>query len=99
MEIKKTLSIGTMAIAAAALWSGIALGQDQPARCNAQDKAKASTPEKVDGLVVRIDHAVGKVTIREADGKLYEFHATKDTLQDLKVGDRLEAKLRTPATC
>jgi hypothetical protein len=29
--------------------------------------------------------AAGRVTIREADGKTYEFHANQDTLQTLKV--------------
>jgi hypothetical protein len=55
---------------------------------------QAGSPGKVSGQVVKIDQASGRVTIKEADGKTYEFHADKDTLQALKVGDRLEATLR-----
>jgi hypothetical protein len=39
------------------------------------------------------------VTIREADGKNYEFRADKATLQNLKIGDRLEARLRAVPAC
>jgi VCBS repeat-containing protein len=49
--------------------------------------------------VVKVDQAAGRVTIKEADGKTYELHANKDTLQTLKVGDRLEATLRTATAC
>jgi hypothetical protein len=34
------------------------------------------------------------VTIRTSDGKMHEFQASKETLQDLKEGDRIEARLR-----
>ena len=36
----------------------------------------------------------GKVSVAEADGKTHEFQASKETLQDLKVGDTIEARLR-----
>ena len=51
----------------------------------------------VTSTAYRRDHR--RVTIREADGKTYEFHANQDTLQTLKVGDRLEATLRTATAC
>ena len=47
--------------------------------------------------MVKVDHPTNRVTIKEADGKTYEFTADKETLQNLKVGDRLEATLRVPA--
>ena len=84
------------ALLASVFWSGMALGQAKPA-CDQQ--VKQSTPEKVEGQVVSVDHATGKVTIREADGKNYEFYADKATLQNLKIGDRLEAKLRATPAC
>jgi hypothetical protein len=70
------------------LWSGTALAQatNPPSRAN--------TPEMVSGQVVKIDRAQGRVTIREGNGKIHEFQASKETLQDLKEGDRIEAKLR-----
>jgi Cu/Ag efflux protein CusF len=94
MMIRRGLLAGV--IATSVLWSGTAMGQAKPA-CDQQ--GKASTPEKIGGQVVNIDHASGKVTIREADGKNYEFHADKATLENLKIGDRLEAKLRTAPAC
>jgi Cu/Ag efflux protein CusF len=94
MRIRRALLAGLLATSV--LSSGMAMGQTKPA-CDQQ--GKASTPAKVEGQVVNVDHAAGKVTIREADGKNYEFHADKATLQNLKIGDRLEAKLRAAPTC
>jgi VCBS repeat-containing protein len=76
------------------------MGQAKPT-CDpkVQPGSPAGTPEKVAGEVVKVDQAAGRVTIKEADGKTYEFHANKDTIQTLKVGDRLEATLRTASAC
>jgi len=78
------------------LWTGTALGQGKPA-CDAQGRVK--TPEKVEGQVVKLEPAQGKVTVREPDGTVHEFQASQETLQDLKVGDRIEAKLREAPKC
>jgi hypothetical protein len=78
------------------LWTGPALGQSKPA-CDSQGKVR--TPEKVEGQVVSVDQAQGKVTVRESDGTTHEFQASKETLQDLKAGDRIEAKLREAPKC
>ena len=51
--------------------------------------------ERVEGQVTKVDAAQGKVTVREADGTTHEFQASKETLQDMKVGDKIAAKLRT----
>jgi hypothetical protein len=50
----------------------------------------------VEGQVIKIHHRQGRVTIRAADGTVHEFQASKETLQDLKEGDRIEAQLRQP---
>jgi Cu/Ag efflux protein CusF len=73
------------------LWSGTALGQaaNPPAH-------KSATPRMVEGQVVKIDRAQGKVTIKATDGTMHEFRASNETLQDLKEGDRIEARLRQP---
>ena len=84
------------ALLASVFWSGLAVGQTKAA-CDPQ--AKQSTPEKVEGQVVSVDLAASKLTIREADGKNYEFHADKATLQNIKIGDRLEVKLRAAPAC
>jgi hypothetical protein len=84
------LAVGLM------LWTGSALAQGKP-NCDAQGKMK--TPEKVEGQVVKVDTAQGKVTVREPSGTVHEFQASAETLKDLKVGDKLEAKLREAPKC
>jgi hypothetical protein len=49
--------------------------------------------------VVSIDADKGKLTLRAADGSTHEFEASKETLQDYKVGDRVAAKLRLTKEC
>jgi hypothetical protein len=78
------------------LWSGAALGQTKPA-CDSQ--GRVMTPKKVEGQVVKIDSAQSRVTVREASGGVHEFQASKETLQDLKVGDRIDANLREAPKC
>jgi len=76
------------------LWSGIALGQGTPTGCG-----KKGAPEKVEGQVVSVDPDQGKLTLRADDGTTHEFQASKETLQDYKVGDRIKAKLRLTKEC
>jgi hypothetical protein len=73
------------------LWSGTALGQAKPA---SDERGKVVTQEKVAGEVVKVDMAQGKLSVREADGKIHEFQASPEALKDFKVGERIEAKLR-----
>ncbi|HEX5531755.1 MAG TPA: hypothetical protein VFZ82_19450 [Methylomirabilota bacterium] len=82
-------------VLAVPLWAGFAAGQSKPS-C---DQMKASAPQKVEGKVVRVDQAQGKVAVTASDGKTHEFQASKETLQDLKVGDNIEAKLRELPKC
>jgi len=49
--------------------------------------------------VVRLDTKAGKVAVAAADGKTHEFQASKETLDDLKVGDKIEANLRSVPNC
>jgi hypothetical protein len=48
----------------------------------------------IEGQVVKVDAAQGKVTVRGADGTTHELQASKETLQDMKVGDKIAAKPR-----
>ena len=82
-------------VLAVPLWAGFAAGQSKPS-C---DQMKASAPQKVEGKVVRVDQAQGKVAVTESDGKTHEFQASKETLQSLKVGDNVEARLRELPKC
>ncbi len=78
------------------LWSGSALGQAKPP-CDPQ--GRVMTPQKVEGQIIKIDPAQSKVTVREANGTVHDFQASKETLQNLKVGDRIEANLREAPKC
>lgn len=93
MKPYKALAAGVMV--AIPLWAGFAAAQSKPS-C---DQMKASAPQKVEGRVVRVDASGGKVAVAAADGKTHEFQASKETLQDLKVGDRIEANLRSLPSC
>ncbi len=84
-------SLAAVLVVGALMWSGTALGQGKPADC-----PKA---EKVEGQVVKVDMEQGKLTLRGSDGKTYEFTASKETLQDKKVGDRIEVAPRMPEKC
>ncbi|MGH7300395.1 MAG: hypothetical protein ACREKQ_05215 [Candidatus Rokuibacteriota bacterium] len=93
MKPYKALAVGiTLAVP---LWAGFAAGQSKPS-C---DQMKAAAPQKVEGKVARVDNAAGKVAVVSSDGKTHEFQASKETLQDLKVGDKIEAKLRSLPNC
>jgi hypothetical protein len=50
-------------------------------------------------VVVYIDHAQNRLSVREADNKVHDFQASKETLEDLKVGDRIEANLKEAPKC
>jgi Cu/Ag efflux protein CusF len=80
---------------AALCGSGPALAQTK-AGCV---EGKASTPAKVEGEVVKVDHGLDKVTVKGKDGMVHEFQVSKDTLRDLKAGDKIEASLRAAPKC
>ena len=67
----------------------------QPAASSPAGQPSAGAPQQLEGEVVKIDKKAGMVTLRSASGT-HEFKASPETLNDLKVGDKLEAKLRTP---
>ena len=92
--MKKRIGVLTVLVAGFVLWSSLVLAQTKPAGCD-----KTTTPEKLEGQVTAIDTNQGKVTVRGSDGKTHEFQASKDTLQGYKVGDRIEAKLRSAPEC
>ena len=78
-----------LAIVGLVTLNGVAMAQDPAAGC-----AKADTPEQLEGQVVKVDVQHEKVTIRDNTGKLHEFQASKETLQEYKAGDTIKAKLR-----
>jgi Cu/Ag efflux protein CusF len=92
MKMLRALSGSFLALSL--LGGGVAVGQTPPDVCAAHEKAKANAPKKVEGRVMKVDAAAGKVTVQEADGKVHEFQASKEALQSMKAGDRIEANLR-----
>ena len=65
--------------------------------CDSRGKVK--TPELVEGQVSTVDQIHGKLTIRDGRGKDYDFHASNETLQDIKIGDTIKAKLKEAPKC
>jgi ribosomal protein S1 len=95
--MKITRSVLGALVATLVLWTGSTAAQSKPG-CE-KDQARVSTPQAVDGQVVKIDKRQSKVTVRGTDGATHEFQASKETLRDLKVGDRIEATLRSAPEC
>jgi hypothetical protein len=91
--MKRWINGTAVLVVAVMLWGGMAFAQAKP-ECD-----KSKTPQTLQGQVVAIDLAQGKVTMRGSDGATHEFQASKETLQGYKVGDRIEAKLRSAPEC
>ncbi len=89
--MKTWINVSAAMAAGLMMWTSTALGQGQPADC--------PKPEKVEGQIVKIDMNQDKLTLRGPEGKTYEFNASNETLQDKKVGDRLEVTRRMPDHC
>jgi Cu/Ag efflux protein CusF len=74
----------------------VALGLGMFAAPRAATAAEQAS-EVIAGEVTKIDLDRSRVTVRSSDGKPHEFEASAETLKDLSVGDRIEAK-RRPTT-
>ena len=74
--MKRWLMLSGMLATAAVFSTGLAFGQSKPADC----KNRAQAPERVEGQVVSVDPAAGKVTVREKNGTTHEFQANRETL-------------------
>jgi hypothetical protein len=92
--MKRWLVLSGVLTTSAWLATGLAFGQPK-----ADCKSRVQTPEKVEGRVVSVDQGSGRVTIREQNGWTHEFQANRETLQDMKPGDQIEAKLREAPKC
>jgi hypothetical protein len=90
--MNRLATVASGVVTVAVLTAGLAFGQQpRPADCD-----PARVPQRVEGQVVRVDPATNKVTIRDDKGRTHEFQANRETAQDLKAGDRIEAQLRQP---
>ena len=86
--------MAAVAVAAAMLWSGAALAEVKSVNCD-----PVRYPQKVEGQVLKVDVNQEKVTVQTAVGAAHEFQASKETLRELKVGDRIAAQLRNAPNC
>jgi Cu/Ag efflux protein CusF len=71
----------------------VAFGQGIVVTSRAATAAEQAS-EIVAGEVTKIDLDRSRVTVRSSDGEPHEFEASAETLKDLKVGDKIEAKRR-----
>ena len=94
--MNRSLMLSGVLATTVALSAGLAFGQSKAADCKA---GRAQAPERVEGQVVNVDQNSGKVTIREKNGSTHEFQANRETLQDMKPGDQIEARLREAPKC
>jgi Cu/Ag efflux protein CusF len=78
----------------AAMALAVALGQGIVAAPRAATAVEQAS-EVIAGEVTKIDLDRSRVTLRSSDGKAHEFEASAETLKNLKVGDRIEAKRRS----
>jgi hypothetical protein len=96
-------TIATSVLAALVFVSAAAYAQPKAgSQPSAQPKINCNVPrapQKVEGQITRVDPATNTITVRESNGGTHEFQASRETLQDLKVGDRIEATLRPAQNC
>jgi len=89
-----------LAALVAALVSGPTAGfaqqkKDDCPQPSASPGAQAA-PQRIEGEVTQVDRQSNMITLRMSDGSVQQFQANKETVEDLKVGDRIEAQKRTP---
>jgi len=100
-----TMKTITAAVLSAALTFtvGTAIAQTRPeTQPSAQPKVNCNArnaPQMVSGQITKIDPVSNTITIRDASGGVHDFQASRETLQDLKMGDRIEARLRPAQGC
>lgn len=88
------------AVLALALSAGAAAGQAKT-DCPQPSASPRTTPapEKIEGKVVSVDPTGGKLTVQTPSGAMQEFRGPKEEIQNYKVGDQIEATLRSQPGC
>ena len=84
--MRKSLVLAAMALT-------FAFGQGIVAAPRAATATEQAS-ETIDGVVTKIDLERHRVTVRSSDLQIHEFEASDETLKELKVGDRIQAKRR-----
>lgn len=91
--MKKGFTIAAGVLAASLLVSAPHVQAQNPTDC------PKGAPERVEGQVTKVDTAQNKVTVKGSDGTMHEFTASAETIQGMKVGDKVNAKLRAAPDC
>jgi len=94
MNIRLRVAIGLLAACLA--------GSPAPAETSGQQSSecpKITAAERIDGTVTNIDQDRGTLTLLSSDGTIHKFQASRETLQELKVGEKIETKLRVTEKC
>jgi hypothetical protein len=87
-------------VAAVMLVSTPVLAQGmRPKECPPQPSASATgrtqkAPEKIEGQVTQVDPKTGTLTVQRPDGTTHQFRGSKETVDEYKVGDKIELTLR-----
>jgi hypothetical protein len=94
MHTRIRLAVGLLA--GMLLGGNVALADTsgQPTDC-----PKIKAVERIDGTVMNIDAQQGVLTLLGSDGTIHKFQASPETLQDLKIGDKIQTKLRISDRC
>lgn len=58
------------------------------------EKTDPSTVDSFEGQVTKVDPVQRRVSVKDQGGTTREFEASNETINDIKVGDRIEAKKR-----
>ena len=96
MDTRLRFTVGLLAAAllGAHVTPALAQTSGQPGDC-----PKNRAVERIDGTVTNVDAQQGMLTLRGSDGTMHTFQASQETLQGLKVGDKIETKLRISEKC
>lgn len=78
----------------AAVWPALAGAQAPAQRCD-----KSKTVDQLAGQIVKINPERNTITVQASDGTTHELEASREALPNFKIGDKIEAKLRTAPNC
>jgi hypothetical protein len=103
----KSFGIAMLSVSLAGLCAAAPLAAQAPNTSSGQSAPQpvapkcqpAKAPEMVTGQVVEISATGDRIRVRDAAGAQHEFATTQETSRDLRVGDRIEAKLRQMPKC
>ncbi|HKZ05739.1 MAG TPA: hypothetical protein VJU81_09750 [Methylomirabilota bacterium] len=96
----KAFGITMLSVSLAALCAaGPLAAQTTSQRSSTPNCQPAKAPEMVTGQVVEISATGDRIKVRDTSGAQHEFQTNQETTRDLRVGDKIEARLRPMPKC